>query len=160
MHTSEATGEPTHDVVPTLAFLAGKSLNAIMADPVERDLVMAKRMNEFISWGIDQFGTPFEHKCRDDLGLRKVRIHSIRPKMDLGAVANATYRAHPPKDTASARLLLSLMADSANDAGGESDLLSYVYFDREFTGRIEAQGYEDARKMEAELVDFFTQPVT
>ena len=155
----DASGTPSHDVVPTLAFLAGKSLNAIMADPVERDLVVAKRMNDFISWGIDQFGAPFEDKCREDLGLRKVRIHSIRPKLDLGAVANATYRAHPPKDTASARLLLNLMADSANDAGGESDLLSYVYFDREFTGRIEAQGYEDARAMEEELLEFFTAEV-
>lgn len=158
VNSSEAGG-PSHDVVPTLAFLAGKSLNAIMADPIERDLVVAERMNDFISWGIDQYGAPFERKCREDLGLRKVRIQSIRPKLDLGAVANATYRAHPPKDTASARLLLSLMADSANDAGGESDLLSYVYFDREFTGRIEAQGYEDARAMEEELLDFFTAEV-
>ena len=86
---------------------------------------------------------------------------TIRPKMDLGAVANATFRAHPPtNDGRSTRLLLNLMADSPNDAGGESDLLSYVYFDREFTGRIEAQGYEDARQMEDELVSFFTEPVT
>mgnify|MGYP000197201864 CR=1 FL=1 len=159
LHNSADNQASGHDVVPTLAFLAGKSLNAIMADPVERDLVMAERMNDFISWGIDQFGAPFEQKCRQDLGLRKVRIQTIRPKLDLGAVANATYRAHPPKDTASARLLLNLMADSANEAGGESDLLSYVYFDREFTGRIEAQGYEDARAMEEELLEFFTAEV-
>jgi len=148
-----------HNVVPTLAFLAGKSLNAIMADPVERDLAMANRMNDFISWGIEQFGAPFEKKCRQDLGLRKVKMQVIRPKLDLGAVANATFRAHPPKDTTSARILLNLMADRANDAGGESDLLSYVYFDREFTGRIEAQGYEDARAMEDELLEFFTGEV-
>jgi NTE family protein len=152
--------DDNHDVVPTLAFLAGKSLNAIMADPVDRDLVLAERTNRYIDWGVSRFGAEFATQMRNDLGVRKVRILTIRPNLDLGAVANATFRAHPPKDVASVRLLLNLMADRANDAGGESDLLSYVYFDREFTGRIEAQGYEDARKMEDELIDFFTQPVT
>jgi NTE family protein len=151
--------DDTHDVVPTLAFLAGKSLNAIMADPVDRDLVHAERTNRFIDWGVQQYGPGFAAQVKQDMGVRKVRILTIRPRLDLGAVANATFRAHPPKDGPTTRLLLNLMADSPNDAGGESDLLSYVYFDREFTGRIEAQGYEDARKMEAELVDFFTQPV-
>ena len=148
-----------HAVVPTLAFLAGKSLNAIMADPVERDLVMAERTNAYIDWGVARFGPAFADQIREDLGIRKVRILTIRPQLDLGAVANATFRAHPPKDAASSRLLLNLMADRANEAGGESDLLSYLYFDREFTGRIEAQGYEDARGMEQELLDFFTSPV-
>ena len=150
-----------HDVVPTLAFLAGKSLNAIMADPVDRDLVNLERTNRFIDWGVREYGRTFADRIKQDFNMRKVRMLTIRPQMDLGAVANATYRAHPPtNDAASTRLLLNLMADSPNDAGGESDLLSYVYFDREFTGRIEAQGYEDARQMEEELVRFFTEPVT
>ncbi len=148
-----------HDIVPTLAFLAGKSLNAIMADPVDRDLAMAERTNAYIDWGVSRFGHGFATQIRNDLGLRKVRILTIRPKMDLGAVANATFRAHPPQDAARSKFLLNLMADKANDAGGESDLLSYLYFDREFTGRIEAQGFEDARNMEDELVQFFQQPI-
>ena len=148
-----------HDVVPTLAFLAGKSLNAIMADPVERDLAIAEKTNAQIDWGVQHFGPTYAEQIRAELGLRKVKILVIRPQLDLGAVANATFRAHPPRDTASARILLNLMADRPNEAGGESDLLSYVYFDREFTGRIEAQGFEDARAMEAELLDFLTAPV-
>lgn len=156
----EAGPDQDHDVVPTLAFLAGKSLNAIMADPVERDLVMAERTNAYIDWGTQRYGPGFAEQIREDLGLRKVRLLTIRPQLDLGAVANATFRAHPPKDHASSRLLLNLMADRPNEEGGESDLLSYLYFDREFTGRIEAQGYEDARRMEAELIRFFTEPVS
>ena len=156
-HNPDLRGD--HSVVPTLAFLAGKSLNALMADPVERDLVMAERTNAYIDWGTKKYGPGFAEDIRKELGLRKVRILTIRPKLDLGAVANATFRTHPPQDSASSRLLLNLMADRPNDEGGESDLLSYLYFDREFTGRIEAQGFEDARRMEDELVSFFTDPV-
>jgi len=159
IHQVRHDPEDNHDVVPTLAFLAGKSLNAIMADPVERDLVMAERTNAYIDWGVKRYGPSFADHIREDMGLRKVRMLTIRPQMDLGAVANATFRAHPPKDAASSRLLLNLMADRANEDGGESDLLSYLYFDREYTGRIEAQGYEDARRMEDELIAFFTEPV-
>ena len=160
-HQVRHAPDDNHDVVPTLAFLAGKSLNAIMADPVDRDLASLERTNDFIDWGVRQYGTGFAEQLQQDFRLRKIRMLTIRPKMDLGAVANATFRAHPPtNDGRSTRLLLNLMADSPNDAGGESDLLSYVYFDREFTGRIEAQGYEDARQMEDELVSFFTEPVT
>lgn len=146
-----------HEVVPTLAFLAGKSLNALMADPVDRDLANAMKTNALIEWGMRRYGPGFADSISEDLGLRRIRILTIQPEIDLGAVANATYRAHPPADVPQLRWLLNLLVDRANEAGGESDLLSYLYFDREFTARIEAQGHADAKTHEEELVRFFTE---
>lgn len=149
--------EEHHEVVPTLAFLAGKSLNALMADPVDRDLAAAEKTNRLIEWGVRTYGPGFADQIRQDLGLRHIRILTLRPQIDLGAVANATYRAHPPPDVPHLRWLLNLLVDRANEAGGESDLLSYLYFDREFTARIEAQGHADAKANEEQLVRFLTE---
>lgn len=146
--------EEEHEVVPTLAFLAGKSLNALMADPVDRDLANAEKTNRLIAWGVQRYGPQFADHIAQDLGLRRIRILTIRPEIDLGGVANATYRAHPPPDVPHLRWLLNLLVDRANEAGGESDLLSYLYFDREFTARIEAQGHADAKANEEQLVRF------
>lgn len=143
-------GTPT----PTLPFLAGKTLNALMLDPVERDLHTAEQINALISWGEANFGPEFTRKLRAELGVRKVDTLFLRPSEDLGRVANEIYQSRPPKTTSQIRWLLSLVADQANRSEGESDLLSFLYFDRHYTGELEALGFEDARRQEAEVLAF------
>jgi NTE family protein len=138
------------EVVPTLPFLAGKSLNALMADPVDRDLLQLQRTNDLIDWGVAAYGPGFAEKLAEERGLRKVEVLVIRPGVDLGAMAADSFRAHPPPDVPQLRWLLNQLVDR----GGPSDLLSYLYFDREFTGRAEAQGHADARAMAERLARF------
>ena len=54
---------------------------------------------------------------------------------------------------------MSLVADQANAEGGESDFLSYLFFDHGYTGVLEQMGYEDARDREEALARFFLASV-
>lgn len=141
---------------PSIPFLAGKTLNALMLDPVERDLHNAEHVNRIVAWGRAHYGEEFAQRLQRDLGVREVRNLFLRPSLDLGRVAAETYRSSPPRASAQVRWLLSLIADQANRAEGESDLLSYLYFDRHFTATLEQLGYEDTRAREDDILRFLT----
>jgi NTE family protein len=143
----------TAPVVPTFAFVAGKALNAVLMDPVDRDLREMQRLNDLIRWGRERFGPEFEASVAQDFGLRDVAVLRLSPSRDLGAIARQAFVEQPPQATATARSLLGLLADPANM--GESDLLSYLLFDRAYTAEIERLGYEDARDQEEVLARFF-----
>lgn len=143
------TGPPT----PNLPFLLGKTFNALMLDPVERDIEHADRLNQLILWGTDRFGTEFADDLETEMGFRHVDICFLKPREDLGRVAAETFRTHPPDTNPQVRYLLSFIADRANR--GEADLLSYLYFDKAYTGLLERLGWEDARDREEELAALF-----
>ncbi len=156
VHVSKETEARTivETPVPSLPFLAGKSLNALLLDPVERDLQQAQTLNSILNWGAEHYGPEFLQGVKKDLGLNPVELFFFRPQEDLGRIASATWKEHPPKVAGQLGWLLSSLADRVNDPNGESDLLSYLFFDRAFTGQLEALGFEDARRREEELVAF------
>ena len=150
--------EATGPIVPSLPFLAGKSLNALLLDPVERDLHLSRRMTEIIAWGRGRYGPDFARAIKEDLGLHEVDVLYLKPSRDLGRLAASAWSEHPPRVTGQLGWLLNSIADRVNAAGGESDLLSYLYFDKGFTGELEALGFADARKQEEALVRFLDAP--
>jgi len=137
------------EAVPNLFFLAGKTFNALLLDPVERDLHMATKFNGLVEWGSEQFGPEFRTKAAHDLDIHEVQTLFIRPSEDIGKMAAQIYRANPPKVSIAVRYLLSRVRDDENTA--EADLLSYLFFDRAFTGALEALGYEDAKRAESDI---------
>ncbi len=137
---------------PSLLFLAGKMLNALMLDPVERDFWSAEYRNRVVRWAEDRF-PGFAQAASQELGLREVDIIHLRPSEDLGRMASAIYRARPPKTSRQNRFLLDQVLAFTGDL--EADFLSYLYFDREYTGALEALGFEDTRRAEAELARLF-----
>lgn len=136
-------------ITPNLPFLLGKTFNALMLDPVERDIEQAMRMNEILDWGTMRFGDAFSDEVRSDLGLQQVEIAYLKPREDLGVLAAEVFQRSPPRATPQVKWLLNFIADRANNA--ESDLLSYVYFDSAYTALLERLGWEDARDREEEL---------
>lgn len=142
------------EVVPTLPFMAGKSMNALMADPVARDVHLAQQLNRIMQWGADTYGPGFRDGLEAALGLHEVEIFKFEPSVDLGRLASTIFNRSPPATTTQMGWLLHMMADQPNQEGGESDLLAYLYFDRGFTGPAEALGFEDARAREEELATF------
>jgi len=146
----EPSGPPKR---PSLFFLAGKMLNALMLDPIERDLWSAEYRNHVVDWGVDRFGPTFADEARDGLGLRKVDIVHLRPSEDLGELAGRIYRARPPNASRAVRFMLDRVLAYTDDL--EADLLSYLYFDREYTGALESLGYADARKHEEQLARLY-----
>ncbi len=148
---SEPSGPPK---MPSLFFLAGKMLNALMLDPIERDLWSAEYRNHVVDWGVATYGAAFEDQARDGLGLRKVDIVHLRPSEDLGELAGRLYRARPPKTSRAVRFMLDRVLAYTDDL--EADLLSYLYFDREYTGVLESLGYEDAKRHEEQLAGLYS----
>lgn len=141
---------------PSLVFLAGKMLDALMLDPVERDLWSARNRNAFLQWGRGRFGEEFVLGAERELGLREVELVHLRPSLDLGRLAGEIYQQRPPRSTRVNRLLLDFVANATGDL--EADALSFLYFDREYTGALEQLGYEDARRSEAQLAKLFAPP--
>ncbi len=156
VHISKETEgrTPIGAVTASVPFLAGKVLNALMIDPVERDLIQAKRINQIVEWGCERYGPGFADAIREDLGMRPVDVMFFRPQHDLVRIANTIFRSKPPKAGREVDWLLRTLVDRANAAEGESDMLSYLFFDRAFTAEIEQLGYEDAEKREDEFVAF------
>ncbi len=145
--TREAEGTvPLEDVSPNLTFLAGKMLNALLLDPVERDLWQADQINKLVDWGVHTYGPEFSERLSAEQQLRRVEILFVRPSEDLGRMASTIYQATPPRVDGPTRRMLDIVADRANY--GEADLLSYLYFDKAFTAELESLGFEDARKQE------------
>lgn len=152
----EFTGGEAADLIhPSLPFLAGKTLNALLLDPVSRDLNNTDQINRILAWGRENFGVEFAERIAADLGVREVSTLFLRPKTDLGRIASDIFASNPPKTSPQIRWLMSLVADQANAEGGESDFLSYLYFDHGYTGVLEQMGYEDARAQEETLARFF-----
>ncbi|MFT5685868.1 MAG: NTE family protein [Myxococcota bacterium] len=148
-------GGQAEDITPSLPFLAGKTLNALLLDPVSRDLHHTEQINRVLAWGREQYGEEYSQRIAAALGVREVATLFLRPKTDLGRIASEIFVSNPPKTTPQVRWLMSLVADQANAEGGESDFLSYLFFDHEYTGVLERMGYEDARDQEEVLAQFF-----
>ncbi|MBL8784011.1 MAG: patatin-like phospholipase family protein [Deltaproteobacteria bacterium] len=140
---------------PSLLFLAGKMLNALLLDPIERDLWSAEYRNDLLSWGVSRYGADFE-AAASERGLRRIEITYVQPSADLGRMAGEIYRARPPKASKSVRFLLDRVHAYTHDI--EADFLSYLYFDSAYTGALEALGYEDARRHEEQIVQLLESP--
>ncbi|HRE92233.1 MAG TPA: hypothetical protein PK095_24165, partial [Myxococcota bacterium] len=90
-------------------------LDALMLDPVERDLWSARSKNALLAWGRERFGAEFTGAVERELGLREVELVHLRPSLDLGRLAGETYRARPPKTTRVNRILLDFVAGATGD---------------------------------------------
>lgn len=134
---------------PSLAFLVGKLLNALLLDPVEQDLFEAMQINRLIAWGRARYGPEFVAAIEADLGKRPVDILFLSPSEDLGAMAAEIYRTRRPQGLPGAAA--QLLDRASGSSGSDADLLSYIYFDREYTGAVERLGFEDARRREEEI---------
>ena len=143
----EEGAAPLANATPNLAFLMGKMLNALMLDPVERDVRQADQVNDILALGDDAMRA----RASEVLGIRPVDTMFINPSTDLGRLASAQFRENPPATSRWLRRALDFFADHGNE---EADLLSYLYFDRGFTATIEELGWEDARRQEEQLARF------
>ncbi len=132
--------------IPNLPFLLGKTLNALLLDPIEHDLAEAEHVNKLLGWGAAQYGPSFAEGMRRDFGLHAAEILYITPTEDLGAVAADVFKHSPPRLSGPVSTLLQRAA--GRDAGPDADLLSYIFFDRAYTGTLEQLGWEDARRQE------------
>ena len=153
-------GTKVHKTAPlnlgqsSLSAIAGKTLNALTLDPVERDTLVADRINELIDWGVQRYGPEFATQLKQDMGLEQIEILHLRPSVDLGKLAVDSYTPETIEGSKQLRWFLDRLYHQADDTG-ESDLLSNLLFDSCYTGAAEQLGFEDGKRNEEALLQFF-----
>lgn len=144
------------------AFLFGKVLNALLLDHVDTDLQRLRLMNEILRTGESAYGPEFLDRINDvarrerGLELRLIEPVVLRPSVDLGLLAGEVLARKRTDGELSPLLRLFLGALSGGGERFESDLLSYLLFDAEFTRPVIELGYDDALANEDELARFFS----
>ena len=154
--------------VPSTAAQLGGILNALTLDHADYDLDRLRRLNQLLDQGERAFGPDFRRRyaalAGHELGtpLRRVRDLVIRPSQDLGAIARAQAEQQIRKlrpGTLAARLLRLAASDAKGDGDGAADLASYLLFDRDYAEALIQLGYEDAKRQQEALLEFFRAPV-
>jgi len=143
---------------PTMAFLMGKALNALLLDPAEKDLEHAQRESRIIDYGIKKYGPEFltglNEALEDEAPFRQVRTMILRPEADLGKIAAEVWVKKDIELTRTTRLLLSHIGET--EGIKEADFLSYLLFDSAYTTAIERKGFNDTKARREELIAFFS----
>jgi NTE family protein len=147
---------------PNPLFLYGKMLNALLLDHIETDLQRMRVINGILERGERSFGPQFLERMNSaakgerDHPFRKVWDVVVRPSQDLGLLAGELVST--PRAGARVPTWVRLLQRALGLAGEpfEADLLSYVLFDRLYTGPLVQLGVEDARRKEEELLRFFS----
>lgn len=158
--------EPRPDEIetPTVSFLVGKLLNALLLDPLDYDLSFMERINAILRHGEEAIDPEFVDKLNDVVEVYRGQAYRIvepllfRPSVDLGGLAADFAGELTDKDWGNPVLATIGRRASEGDGFRESDFLSYLLFDGGYTGRLLDLGYEDAKAKHAKLVDFFTDP--
>ncbi len=160
VETSDAPTELDDDKAPSLTFLMGKLLNALLLDPIHYDLQVLERFNRLID--ILHSTVPADRMSKIDAAMTEIRGQAYRPvrtlvfhpSCDLGAMAGAHIREHGLNvgEGLSARLKargLQLLT------GKNSDLGSFLLFDGAFARTLIDLGRRDALARRTSIRAFF-----
>ena len=132
------------DAYPTLAHIAGHTLDSIFLDSLEVDLERIQRINQTL--GFIPEGT------RSQVGLRHVDVLVISPSQAVEKIAERYIHGLPW----TIRLLMSLVGVVRR--GGGANLLSYLLSEKNFCRALIDMGYKDAMARKEELLAFLNQP--
>ena len=147
---------------PTVSFLIGKLLNALLLDPLDYDLAFLERVNAILRHGTEAIDDDFVHKLNEVVEVYRGQPYRVlepvlfRPSVDLGQLAADFAGELTEKDWGNPVLAAIGRRAAEGDGFRESDFLSYLLFDGGYTGRLLDLGFEDARAQHDTLVRFFS----
>ena len=144
----------TRDPQPSLSLIAGKTLNALTLDPIERDARSTDLINSIIDWGTKRYGEEFAEALLKERGFRKTQIIQIQPSESLGNIVMHCYKPDQVPTSRNIKWLLNKLHNQG-DSNADSDLLSQILFDKCYTRVAEDLGYSDARNQRDKLISFF-----
>jgi NTE family protein len=126
----QPVGREKVTIAPSVAQVMGQLIASAFIDSLSEDIEMLQRFNDFA-------------ECLTKEQLEKMRVKPIKllviePTIKFGEVASR-FISHLPNST---RLLLRITG--ANRSTGESNLASYILFEKEFCRGLIQQGYADA----------------
>lgn len=126
---------------PSIGQIAGHALDSIFLDSLAADIERVKRVNKTISLISEK------DRLKNEITLREVDVLVITPSEDMGKLA-ADYVDELPRTI---RFLLSGIGGTRKK---ESNLVSYLLFERGYCRRLIKMGYYDAMQKKEELKEF------
>lgn len=151
-----ALTRPALEHYPNVTFLLGKVLNALIVDPVERDLQVLERFNRLVSI-LDRALTTDERArvaevLHDTRGTayKFLETLTLRPTEDIGVLAGERIR------EGVGGLIGQVLRQIHRQTGSEeADWASYVLFDGPFAKRLIDTGRDDSHARADEIRAFF-----
>lgn len=143
---------------PSLIFLAGKLLDALLLDPIRYDLDVLRRFNRLVNVLDDSLSDAererFDQAMAAERGApyRKVETLVFRPSADIGAMARAKGEALERRGWRGR--LVSRMTRIGGQV--DADLLSFVLFDGDHASDLIELGRSDVRNRADEVRAFFS----
>lgn len=125
---------------PTTAAIAGHLLDSIFSDTLQSDIERMERVNNTLSL------FPNEKK-KNTIGLKHIDSYLLNPSHNFNNIAVQYYDKLPM----SIRALLRTMGVS-ND--GESSLVSYLLFEKNYCKELISLGFNDALEQESQIRQF------
>jgi len=138
-------------------FIAGKALNALLVDPVYREIQITERVNRMVGAVEevldDEQLEQFHETVEASRGSRYRRIPtlSFNPSESVSELARS-YAQEVDAKHPSTRMILRLASSSETV---ERDLLSFILFDGTFARALIELGREDALARAGEIEEFF-----
>lgn len=149
------------EAFPSLFFLLGKTLNALLLDRIDSDLARLESINRILEAGNRVWGDHFCEQLNgalgypEGLGFRPMRATMVRASEDIGTMA-ADYVKSPRFSRVQGVPGRLMRRIAASDSSNEADLLSYLLFDGPFALDLIELGRNDAKKRHEALCRFFS----
>ena len=146
---------------PSLTYLTGKVLNALLLDHVDYDVDRLTLMNAILETGVRAYGPDFLPRMNETIErlrgspYRVVRHVYLQPSRDLGVIAAECVEHRPPGRTLQGWLADMIVRYAVRGAVVEEDLLSYLYFDRCYAEHLIELGRADAEARGDEIAALF-----
>ncbi len=160
-----ASGPIDPQAITQPTFLLGKLLDILLMDQLEAQLRQVDVLNSILEETQRLFGAEGLDRVNDavrakrGVGYRPVETLVLRPSEDIGKIAADCYRKR--RDSGSSKNFLTNLLTRSLVRGAprqEADLLSYLYFDGEFTNELITLGREDTRRQEENIVRLLCEP--
>lgn len=144
---------------PNLPYLLGKNLSALMMDRLTYDCERLMRINFMIYHGQEVYGPNFLDRINESIipfrgsPYRYVQDMVLGPSIDIAQLAEEVFRSRGKDMEGTPARMLRFMMDMG--ILGDTDLLSFLLFDGNYTKALIDQGFDDASGFGEELLLFF-----